>query len=270
MGGNSSKSSVEQTREFITNVTNDVLISNTTKVSASNINTNILDFAGATFKYCNDMNFTQKINAATASSGELTTTVTNELTKQLTDKLSAEIDNQASQKTGFLSAAMANSSEARSSLKEKVVKNIESTFKSENYTEIVSKSQNSNIFKGGKMNIECGPSGGKLVFDQNILSNVTASLVADLVTKNLESLISENTSDTKVTQKSDQQNQGLNDLVDSVFNGIAKIFSGWVGIVIVAILLCVSLASSSFAAMKMKGGGDAASASFPYQMPSKV
>jgi hypothetical protein len=268
MGGNSSKSSVEQTRDYVNEFTSDFLVKNTTKVSAVNINTNEIIFKAANIKNCT-LTANMKINATTSSSGQLTQQVSDKLMADLTTKLQTEVDNQASQKTGFLAVNVENSVSSQSTLKESIKNTVKSTFESDTYNEIVSKSMNSNRFDAENANIDCGTR-GNIAIDQNIFSNVVASSIADLVTTNLTSLITDNTSTTKVTQSATQQNQGLNDLVDSVFNGIAKIFSGWVGIVIVAILLCVSLASSSFAAMKMKGGGDAASASFPYQMPSKV
>lgn len=263
MGGNSSKSSVEQTREFVNNFTSDFLVTNTTKVSAVNTNANEIIFKSANIKNC-PIRANMKVNATTSSSGQLTQAVTEKLTTDLTNKLTSEVDNQAKQKTGFLSAAVANSVDARTTLNEKIKNTVSSTFKSDTYNEIVSKSMNSNRFDAENANIDCGTR-GDIVIDQNIFSNVVASSIADLVTTNLNSLIVDNTSDTKVKQTADQQNQGLNDLVDSVFNGIAKIFGSWIGIFLVAILLCVSLASSSFAAMKMKGGD--AAASFAEQMP---
>ena len=82
MGGNSSKSSVTQTNEFLNSVTNSFVSENSQKVSASALNINKLNFQGATFKGCR-VAIRQTIDSDVVATGEMTSQNIQDLTAKL-------------------------------------------------------------------------------------------------------------------------------------------------------------------------------------------
>ena len=245
MGGNTSKSAVQQTNEFFNKTTNSFMSSNSQQVQASSLNSQNMDFSGAEFVKCKAA-FIQSINSTVVASGQMTTQNINDLTAKLKNDAQTQIDNAASQKSGFLAPSVANSASATTDLKNKVTNIIENTMKSETVQKIFANANNIQNLASPKLKYECDPAyrtpgacsskdqtGCDFVADQNIVSNVTAKGVADALTKALTSVIAENTTDTAVKQTAKQETQGVNDLVDSVFKGLTGIWG------IIALVVCV-------------------------------
>ena len=245
MGGNSSKSSVQQTNEFFNKTTNSFVSENSQQVQASSLNSQNMDFSGAKFPKCKAA-FIQSINSTVVASGQMTTQNINDLSAKLQNDAKTAIDNAAAQKSGFLAPSVANSASATTDLKNKVTNIIENTMKSSTVQNIFANANNIQNITAPKLNYECDPayrtpgpcsskdqSGCDFVADQNIVSNVTAKGVADALTKALTSVITENTTDTAVKQTAKQETQGVNDLVDSVFKGLTGIWG------IIACIVCI-------------------------------
>jgi hypothetical protein len=245
MGGNQSKSAVQQTNEFFNKTTNSFISENSQQVQASSLNSQNMDFSGANFSKCRAA-FIQSINSTVVASGKMTTQNINDLTEKLKTDAKTQIDNAASQKSGFLAPSVANSASATTDLKTKVTNIIDTTMKSSTVQNIFANANNIQNLTSPKITFECDPAyrtpgacsskdqtGCDFVADQNIVSNVTAKGVADALTKALTSVIAENTTDTAVKQSAKQETQGLNDLVDSVFKGLTGIWG------IIAAILCV-------------------------------
>lgn len=245
MGGNQSKSSVQQTNEFFNKTTNSFVSENSQQVQASSLNSQNMDFSGAEFIKCRAA-FIQSINSNVVASGQMTTQNINDLTAKLKNDATTAIDNAAAQKSGFLAPSVANSASATTDLKTKVNNIIETTMKSSTVQNIFANANNIQNLASPKLKYECDPAyrtpgacsskdqtGCDFVADQNIVANVTAKGVADALTKAMTSVIADNTTDTTVKQTAKQETQGLNDLVDSVFKGLTGIWG------IIACIVCV-------------------------------
>jgi hypothetical protein len=237
MGGNSSKSSVQQTNEFLNKQTNTFMSSTSQNISATGGTRQSVNLADAKFKGCR-VNVSQGASTNVTASGTLKTENIQALSTQLQNDAKAAIDNAATQQNGFLAPAVANSAEAVSNLKTTVTNIIDNTMKSETIQNIFARAENNQDINAGKMEAECDPQyrlPGEYDynFDQNILQSVTAKGVADSLTKALADTIIENTSDTTIKQSATQKNAGVSELVDSIFKGLTGIWG------IIALVVCV-------------------------------
>ena len=245
MGGNQSKSAVQQTNEFFNKQTNSFMSSTSQNVSATAGARQSINLADTSFTGCR-VNASQGATTTLTAAGTLRTENLQDLKTKLQNDAKTAIDNAAAQKSGFLAPSVANSASATTDLKNKVTNIIENTMKSSTVQNIFANANNIQNLAAPNLKYVCDPayrtpgpcsskdqSGCDFVADQNIVSNVTAKGVADALTKALTSVITENTTDTTVKSKSTQETQGLNDLVDSIFKGLTGIWG------IIACILCV-------------------------------
>jgi len=252
MGGNSSKSAVQQTNEFFNKTTNSFVSENSQKVSASALNINKLNFQRATFKNCRTA-ILQTIDSDVIATGEMTTQNIQDLTTKLKNDASTAIDNAAKQSNGFIAPAVANSASATTNLKTTVTNIIDNTMSSKTVQDIFANASNKNDGDFSDLYYECDSAyktpgscnasdsaGCDFVVDQNIKSKVVAKGIADAITKALASTIADNTVVADVKQTSTQQNAGVSELVDSVFKGLTGIW----GIIacVICVLICGALA----------------------------
>jgi hypothetical protein len=254
MGGNSSKSAVQQTNEFFNQQTNSFMSSLNQNVSATAGARQSVNLADTNFTGCR-VNVSQGAQTTVTASGSLSSQNVQDLTTKLQNDAKNAIDNAASQKSGFLAPSVANSASATTDLKNKVTNIIQNTMSSSTVQNIVANAQNNQKIDAGKMVATCDPkyrNPGEydFNFDQNILQSVTAKGVADAITNALSDTITQNTSDTAVKQTATQQTQGLNDLVDSVFKGLGSIYG-----IIALIVCCCCCAVLAFLMMGMGGAG---------------
>lgn len=249
MGGNKSKSSTSQVNEFMNQTTNSFVSENSQKVQASALNVNRLSFPRASFKGCR-VSINQSIDSDVVATGQMNSQNIQDLTTKLKDSASSAIDTAASQKNGFLAPAIANSSTATTDLKNKVTNIIQNTMSSKSVQDIFAHANNQNIGDYSDLVYECDPqykspgkcgpsdtTGCDFVVDQNIKSKVVAKGVADAITKALSNVITDSTTTSNITTSSTVTNQGANDLLDSWFGGLAKLFG--VGAQVAAMIACV-------------------------------
>jgi len=234
MGGNSSKSAVQQTNEFFNKTTNSFVSENSQKVTASQVNLNKINLQRANFAGCRPIVIKQSITSETIASGKMTIENQQALTEKLKNDAKAAIDNQASTATGFLSPSVANSSSATTNLKTTVTNVIENTMKSKTVQDIFAHANNQNDADFSDMYAPCDPSykyegkcnsddqtGCALYVDQNIKSTVVAKGIADAITKQLADVIVENTTDTTVKNTATTKSAGLDDLMSSLMSPYA-------------------------------------------------
>ena len=259
MGGNSSKSSTTQVNDFFNKTTNSFVSENSQKVQASALNTNTLLFPRAQFKGCR-VSIRQSIDSETVATGQMNSQNIQDLTAKLKADANTAIDNSASQKNGFLTPAVGNSTSATTNVKNQVTNIIENTMSSKNVQDIFAHAQNKNFADYSDMYYECDPqykspgkcgpddtTGCDFVVDQNIKAKVVAKGVADALTKALSNVITENTTTSNIVTSSTLTNQGANDLLDSWFGGIAKLLGASTGMVaIIACVLCVAIAAALY------------------------
>jgi hypothetical protein len=253
MGGNSSKSSVQQVNEFFNKTTNEFVSENSNQVSATNLNTQSITASGAKFKNC-IVESSQEITASTISTGKMENKSIQDLSTELQNKAKTAIDNAATQTNGFFSTAIANNTEAKTDLKTTVTNIIENKMKSTNIQKIFADAKNIQDQDFSHIDMECAPAyriAGQpdLKISQNIKSDVVAKGVADNLTEALSKVIIDNTADTSVKQSASQKNAGLDDL-------ISALTSGWAILVfaIIMILIILAMVGPKILAA-MKGGG---------------
>ena len=253
MGGNQSKSSVQQTNEFFNKSTNSFMSSLNQNVSATAGARQSVNLADTSFTGCR-VNVSQGASTTVTASGSLKSENIQDLKSKLQNDAKTAIDNAASQKSGFLAPSVANSASATTDLKNKVTNIIENTMSSSTVQNIVANAQNNQRIDAGKMVATCEPKyrfPGEydFNFDQNILQSVTAKGVADAITNALSDTITQNTTDTAVKQTAKQETQGLNDLVDSIFKGLTGIYG------IIAVVCCVIICGALMFLMSPAGQG---------------
>jgi len=239
MGGNTSKSSVQQVNEFFTQTTNSFVSENSNEVSAANLNTQTISVRGSKFKNCT-IDISQEIEATTVSTGKMENKSIQDLSTALQNQAKTAIDNAATQENGFFSTAIANSTEAKTDLKNKVTNIIDNTMKSTNIQKVFSDARNLQDLDFSHIDMECAPAyriagQNDLEINQKLKSAVVAKGVADNLTQALSQVIVDNTADTTVTQKADQKNAGLDDLVSALT-------SGWAILVFAIIMILIILA----------------------------
>jgi hypothetical protein len=253
MGGNTSKSSVQQVNEFFNQTTNSFVSENSNEVSAANLNTQTIKVTGSKFKNC-VVDVTQEIEATTVSTGKMENKSIQDLSTALQNQAKTAIDNAATQGNGFFSTAIANSTEAKTDLKNTVTNIIDNTMKSTNVQKVFADARNLQDLDFSHIDMECAPQyriagQNDLVINQKLKSAVVAKGVADNITQALSQVIVDNTADTTVKQKADQKNAGLDDL-------IGALTSGWAMLVfaIIIILIILAMVGPKILAA-MKGGG---------------
>ena len=253
MGGNTSKSSVQQVNEFFNKTTNEFVSANSNEVSATNLNTQKITVAGSKFTKCN-IDITQEIDATTVSTGKMENKSIQDLSTELQNKAKTAIDNAATQNNGFFSTAIANNTEARTDLKTTVTNIIDNTMKSTNVQKIFSDARNLQDLDFSHIEMECAPeyrvAGEKdLEINQKLKSAVVAKGVADNLTQALSQVIVDNTVDTTVKQKAEQKNAGLDDLIKAITSGWAMLIIGAIIILIILAMVGPKLLGA------VKGGG---------------
>lgn len=141
MGGNSSKSLTESTREILNkSVTN--VFSDTNNVTTSTVtvkqNTSL---SGIEAKGCT-LGVKQEADVQVTVISQLNEEQVVTIKDAITNQLTSELDSDATTESGFMATAMANSSSSKTKVKETVENIIESTFKSEVLNEVISNINN--------------------------------------------------------------------------------------------------------------------------------
>lgn len=245
MGGNSSKSSVEQTNEFFNQTTNSFMSSLNQTVQSTGDSIQSINLSGAHLNGCR-VNASQLGSQTVTASGTLTQTDQTNLINHLAASSNTAIDNMASQKSGFLAPSVMNSSSAQTNLKNKVTNIITNTMRSDAMQDVFAHAKSNQTVDSSNIWMECDPKyklkgkcgsdgteGCDLNIDQQMLQSITAKAVADKLTSQLASNDEVAAAVTGVKQTSTQQTQGVNDLVDSIFKGLTGIYG------IIALVLCV-------------------------------
>lgn len=244
MGGNSSKTSAQQTQEFFNQATNSFISEHSQTVNASGSGVNKVNLRGADLSKCR-WYVSQNIDTSVSASGKLSPESVGDMNTHLQNSAAQKIDQMAQQKSGFLAPSVMNSATAISDLKTKVTNIINNTMKTSTVQNIFAAANSLNDLDNEglvascdpayKLKGPCGPTGTDgcdIVIDQNIKQTVVAKGVSDAITKALFSDSTVNSAVQTGSQTASQQTQGLNDLVDSIFKGLTSIWG------IIALVLC--------------------------------
>lgn len=250
MGGNSSKSAVQQTSELFNKTTNSFMSSLNQTVNATGGTLQKANFSKAKFKNCR-VKVTQGSEVSVTATGSLSAVNVQDLTTKLKSDATSAIDNAASQKNGFLAPGIENNVSAQSDLKTKVSNIIENTMKSDTVQTIIANAKSNQDIDSSGLKGTCDPvyrlpGEWDFEFDQKILQSVTAKGIADALTKALADDATVSSAVTNVDSSASQDNQGFNDLVDSVFNGIKNAFTGplaniYIACVVLCCICCIGL-----------------------------
>ena len=258
MGGNSSKTSVQQTNEFMTKISNSFVSENSQKVSAQSNNINAASFRGAKIKGCG-VRINQSITSDTVATGKMTVQNIQDLSSKLKSESAAAIDQQAKTSQGFLAPSFGNSSTASTDIKNKVNTVIDNTMKSSTVQDIFARANNTNDADFSGVEYECfawqSPEDRQIVVDQNIKATVVAKGVADAITQAISKDEVLGSLVTDVKQTATTESKGLDDLVSAIFSGITGIY-GVIALIVICcccILCCVLVGA---VAMGSGGGGE--------------
>jgi hypothetical protein len=272
MGGNSSKTSVQQTNEFMTKITNSFVSENSQKVSAQSNNINAASFRGAKIKGCG-VKINQSITSDTVATGKMTTQNIQDLTSKLKSEAAANIDQQAKTSTGFLAPAFGNSSTSSTDIKNKVNTVIDNSMKSSTVQDIFARANNTNDADFSGVEYECyawqSPEDRQIVVDQNIKATVVAKGVADAITQAISKDEVLGSLVTDVKQTATTESKGLDDLVGAIFGGLA----GMYGIVALIVICCCCLCCCALVGvvgMGAAGGGGNGNIPKPPGVPGGV
>jgi len=233
MGGNSSKSSVQQTNEFFNQTTQKFMTSLTQNVSATGRTKQIIAASGLKSNGCR-INFSQGTSTTLNSQGQLQSKDTAQLISTLSNSANTAIDNSSTQKNGFIAPAVANSAQASTNLKNVVTNIISSTVSSKTVQDIIARGVSNQSIDVTGMEATCDPKyrlPGEydFVFDQNITQNITAKGIADVVTNALFQDSTVNSAVTDVKQSASQENKGADDFVTALGNALAGIIGAVTG-----------------------------------------
>jgi len=270
MGGNTSKTSVQQTNEFMTKITNSFVSENSQKVSAQSNNINAASFRGAKIKGC-AVKVNQSITSDTVATGKMTVQNIQDLTAKLKSESAAAIDQQAKTTTGFLAPAFGNSSTSATDIKNKVDTVIDNTMKSSTVQDIFARANNTNSADFAGVEYECfqwqSPEERAIIVDQNIKATVVAKGVADAITQALSKDEVLGSLVTDVKQTATTESKGLDDLVKAIFEGITGIYGV---IALIVICCCCVCCCVLIGAVAMGSGGGGGAPEVPTGVPGGV
>lgn len=254
MGGNSSKTSSQQTQEFFNQTTNSFMDSHSQTVNASANGVNTINLQGADLSGCRTY-LSQNIDTSVSATGQLSTQSIGDLSSTLQNAASQKIDQLAQQKNGFLATGVANSTTATSDLKTKVTNIIQNTMQSTSVQNIFAAANNLNVAnnQGLKASCDptyktpgpCGPSGQDgcdFVIDQKLKQTVVAKGVSDAITKALFNDTTVNSAVQAGTQTASQDNGGVAEAISAIFAGLQGIYG-----VVAIVCICICLALLAFA-----------------------
>lgn len=245
MGGSSSKSSVQVTNEFFNKTINQFISDNSQTVNASGILSTTLKASNMKMRGC-ALRASQNIDATVTATGKLDQQDLTNLTEKLKTEAASAIDNAAAQNNGFLSTSIANNTEARTNLKNKVTNIIENTMKSSTVQQIVAKMNAKEDMDFSGLEAECYPETCKIdpnlcvyTMDQNLKAEIVAKGISTKLTTALADTITENTADTSVKQTATQKNAGLDEITGQLF-GFLSAYK-WVAIASIVMCCCIVL-----------------------------
>jgi len=257
MGGNSSKTSVQQTNEFMTKISNSFVSENSQKVSAQSNNINAASFRGAKIKGCG-VRINQSITSDTVATGKMTVQNIQDLSSKLKSESAAAIDQQAKTSQGFLAPSFGNSSTASTDIKNKVNTVIDNTMKSSTVQDIFARANNTNDADFSGVEYTCyewqSPEDRQIVVDQNIKATVVAKGVADAITQAISKDEVLGSLVTDVKQTATTESKGVDDLVSAIFSGLA----GMYGIVALIVICCCCICCCVLVGAVAMGGADGA------------
>jgi len=209
---------------------------NVISASVDNTNTQELELSFGYNEGCS-VDTSQTIKATTTIVSQITTTANVNFASSLADNISNTAKQNAEMTNGMLAATGGNSTNTVNSLTNLVSSIVKQTLTNTNIIETANKSYNKQSGKVYMAFCKNAP----IKMSQDITSTVISTNLLNSVTTALmdNSVISGIVND--VDQKAKQHNQGFNDVLDSLFNGIRNAFTGPAAMCYIAglILCCV-------------------------------
>jgi hypothetical protein len=193
----------------------------------------------------------QTIDATTTVSGQLDATMIAETKDQVQASMQAAANASLEKATEAGNFQIGDKQNVKTEVNMAIENVVDKTFSTENLNEVYAEVVN---LQEGKLNV--GVCDGELVFDQNIV----AQLSAEAVTKSLSSAISDNSilSDfqAKVESSAKSENKGIADIVGTLFEGL----TGPMKYGIIASVVCCCLLVLVMIVIGLSPGGQSATA----------
>ena len=229
-----------------------------TQASSTNIQTFTLNIGA--MANC-PLNLGQTINAQVSSIAQVSDAQAQQFQTDLASSLDAAAQTNSEMVNGVMAATGGNEQETRTNITNTIQQSVRNSITATTINQVAAMSVNMQT-----MTLNIGAcQNSPIKANQGIVSNVIAQNILNKVSNAILSSNLVATASANASSSTGMQNQGLNNLVDSFFNGISNVLQSatgiWIGLsVICCVLICVALVFLMSSSGGNKGGG--ASANF--------
>lgn len=209
-------------------VVNNFVSTNIATTSATNTNTQTFTLNIGIIDNC-PLKLGQTITSQTVAIGQVSDTQTAQLATQLQSTLEAALQQSTNMVNGLAAATGGNSQDVTTNITNTIEQSIKNNITSTNINQVAASSVNTQTMTLNIAACQNSPINAQ----QGIVSNVIAQNILTKISNDIASSSLIASAAASASQDSGMHNQGLNDLVDSIFKGLTGIWG------IVALVVCV-------------------------------
>ena len=214
-------------------VVNNFVSTNIATTSATNTNTQTFTLNIGIIDNC-PLKLGQQITSQTVAIGQVSDTQTAQLATQLQSTLEAALKQSTDMVNGLAAATGGNSQDVTTNIKNTIDQSIKNNITSTNINQVAASSVNTQTMTLNIAACQNSP----ISATQGIVSNVIAQNILTKISTDIASSSLIATASASASQDSGMHNQGLNDLVDSIFKGLTGI---WGIIALVVCVICIGI-----------------------------
>ena len=214
-------------------VVNNFVSTNIATTSATNTNTQTFTLNIGIIDNC-PLKLGQQITSQTVAIGQVSDTQAAQLATQLQSTLEAALKQSTDMVNGLAAATGGNSQDVTTNIKNTIDQSIKNNITSTNINQVAASSVNTQTMTLNIAACQNSP----IQANQGIVSNVIAQNILTQISNDIASSSLIATASASASQDSGMHNQGLNDLVDSIFKGLTGI---WGIIALVVCVICIGI-----------------------------
>ena len=214
-------------------VVNNFVSTNIATTSATNTNTQTFTLNIGIIDNC-PLKLGQQITSQTVAIGQVSDTQTAQLATQLQSTLEAALQQSTSMVNGLAAATGGNSQDVTTNIKNTIDQSIKNNITRTNINQVAASSVHTETMTLNIAACQNSP----IQANQGIVSNVIAQNILTKISNDIASSSLIATASASASQDSGMHNQGLNDLVDSIFKGLTGI---WGIIALVVCVICIGI-----------------------------
>jgi hypothetical protein len=218
-------------------VVNDFVSQNIAQTSAINNNTQTFTLNIGVIDHC-PLSLNQTIQASTVTVATVSDTQTKNLATTLDSKLQDALKQSTDMVNGVASLTGGNSSDVSTNISNTIKQSISNRISSTNINTVAASSVNMQTMTLNIAACQYSP----IQANQGIISNVIAQNILTQISTDIANSTVISTAANSSDQTSTMKNQGLNDLVDSIFKGLTGIWG-----IVAAIVCCLCIGVLAFA-----------------------